>query len=195
LYQFKSHEPILTRRDWEIILQGTQRKTYQKGNVIIKEGTTQQQIYQLTYGICRIEKIVKSHRKGVVRKGTEKVDKKSASSMPLRQNSDSSLPSARTGKLAHSITHVIQLGTIGAPQTFGEVSMLIDGHASASVIADTDEVEVIVLDKNFINIMFVRFPDMAGRFYHYLASVLARRLSFHESASSGFVITEKSENM
>jgi len=49
------------------------------------------------------------------------------------------------------------------------------------VIADSEEVEVLDIDKGFIDVMFVRYPDMAGRFYHYLASVLARRLIFHET--------------
>jgi len=205
LYQFKSHEPIMTRRDWEIILQGTLRKTYQKGDIIIKEGTSQLTIYQLTYGICRIEKLMRlPSKKAMHRKATDKAEKRGGLGPHARQNSDPSLPrtSAASRDLTNSgsfptssssasptsspstSTTVLHLGTIGAPQTFGEVSMLIDGKASASVIADSDEVEVIVLDKNFINIMFVRYPDMAGRFYHYLASVLARRLSFHDAASS-----------
>jgi len=75
------------------------------------------------------------------------------------------------------------LGTVGPPQTLGELSVLMGSKASASVIADSDEVEVLVLEKSFMNIMFVRYPDMVGRFYHYLASIMARRLSFHEADS------------
>jgi len=140
LYQFKVSAPIMTHRDWKIILQGTSRRTYQKGHILIKQGTDQNQIYQLLFGTCHIERIAP---------GTKE--------------------------------RTIYLGTIGPPQTTGEVSLLIGTKASASVIADSDEVEVLILERNFINIMLVRYPDMAGRFYHYLASVLARRLNYHES--------------
>jgi len=153
---------------------------------------------------------VKSSKK-VQRKGDKVIDRRAIMEPPLRhQNSDPSIPSlSKQAKLSASngnsiigqpwntigttSGNSIPLGTIAPPQTFGEVSMLIDGKASSSVIANTDEVEVIVLDKNFINIMFVRYPDMAGRFYHYLASVLARRLSFHESAISHYWHTQKKE--
>jgi len=74
------------------------------------------------------------------------------------------------------------LGRIGPPQTLGEISLLLGGSATASVIADSDEVEVLDIEKGFIDVMFVRYPDMAGRFFHYLASVLARRLIFHETS-------------
>jgi len=82
------------------------------------------------------------------------------------------------------VTQYVQvLGTIGPPQTLGELSVLTGNKASASVIADSEEVEVLVLETSFMNIMFVRYPDMVGRFYHYLASIMARRLSFHEADS------------
>eukprot|EP01124_Arcella_intermedia_P024238 TRINITY_DN4034_c0_g1_i4.p1 TRINITY_DN4034_c0_g1~~TRINITY_DN4034_c0_g1_i4.p1 ORF type:complete len:1514 (-),score=449.67 TRINITY_DN4034_c0_g1_i4:136-4677(-) len=142
-YQFKGFVPIMTQRDWNVIIQGTTPKMYKAGEVIITEDTFLQNIYQITVGICRIEKTV-----------YDKVNSK---------------------------PKVQKLGTIGPPQTMGEVSLLQGTKASATVIADTD-VEVIILDRHFINIMFIRYPDMAGRFYHYLASVLARRLSYHESS-------------
>eukprot|EP01124_Arcella_intermedia_P002081 TRINITY_DN11142_c0_g1_i1.p1 TRINITY_DN11142_c0_g1~~TRINITY_DN11142_c0_g1_i1.p1 ORF type:complete len:1417 (-),score=314.61 TRINITY_DN11142_c0_g1_i1:21-4271(-) len=145
LYQFKVSVPIMTHQDWKIILQGTTRRTYRKGDIIIQEGTDQQQIYQITFGTCHIEKKV--------------IDK-------------------------NNKVKVLHLGTIGAPQTMGEVSILHGSKASASVIAASNEVEVMILDRHFIKIMFVRYPYMAGRFYHYLASVLARRLSFHESGTT-----------
>jgi len=141
LYQFKVSAPIMTHRDWKIILQASSRRTYRKGEFIIKQGTDQNQIYQLLFGSCHIERTPLGGKDRAVR----------------------------------------NLGTIGPPQTIGEVSLLTGSKATASVIADSDEVEVLILERNFINIMLVRYPDMAGRFYHYLASVLARRLNYHES--------------
>jgi CRP-like cAMP-binding protein len=71
-------------------------------------------------------------------------------------------------------SHNRPLGTMGAGQTFGEVSFLLSGGASASVIVDSDQVEVTVLEGYFINILFGMKPDIAGRFYkvRYKRSIL-----------------------
>jgi hypothetical protein len=39
-----------------------------------------------------------------------------------------------------------------------------------------------VIEGYFINILFVRYPELAGKFYHYLSSVLANRLNKREVA-------------
>jgi len=158
-YHFKVYEPIFTLADWKVMLHGSTKRTFNKGDVIIKEGSKSQKIYHITFGSCRVVK------KGQYTKRSREVHAKRL------QSSDQQSPK-KTIQL---------LGRIGPPQTLGEISLLLGGCATASVIADSDEVEVLDIDKGFIDVMFVRYPDMAGRFYHYLASVLARRLSFHEA--------------
>jgi len=54
---------------------------------------------------------------------------------------------------------------------FGEMSFLEGGAATASVIADEDAVDMYIIEGYFINIVFVKYPDLAGRFYCYIASV------------------------
>lgn len=73
------------------------------------------------------------------------------------------------------------LGTMEAGQMFGEISFLISGGATASVIADSEIVEVHVLEGYFINILFGMRPEIAGRFYKHLASVLQKRIRSREA--------------
>ena len=65
-------------------------------------------------------------------------------------------------------------------QTFGEISFLISGGATASVYAESEFVEVHVLEGYYINILFGIHPELAGRFYKYLANSLQRRVRSRE---------------
>lgn len=68
------------------------------------------------------------------------------------------------------------LGTMNAGEIFGEISFLDKRGASASVLASSDEVELYGIDGDYINMLFLRQPALAGRFYHYLANQLVKRL-------------------
>ena len=48
--------------------------------------------------------------------------------------------------------------------------------ATASVIADSETVDVYIMEGYFINILFGRKQELAGRFYKYLAHELQRRV-------------------
>ena len=73
------------------------------------------------------------------------------------------------------------LGEMGEGATFGEVSFLLSGGASASVIADSSSVEVYLLEGYYINILFGMKPELAGRFYKYLAKTLQRTVQLREA--------------
>jgi len=73
-----------------------------------------------------------------------------------------------------------RLGAMETGQTFGEISFLLSGGASASVIADGENVEVFLLEGYFLNILFGMKPELAGRFYKYLAKTLQRRVRSRE---------------
>lgn len=81
----------------------------------------------------------------------------------------------------------LEVSTMTENETFGEISFLFSRKspfkASASVVADTD-VELYIIEGSWVNILFVKYPGMAGRFYHYLASVLAHRLKKQEILES-----------
>ncbi len=58
---------------------------------------------------------------------------------------------------------------------FGEISFLEGNVASASVIADEDA-DVYIINGSFIDNLLRAEPALAGRFYHFLACNLSRRL-------------------
>jgi len=73
------------------------------------------------------------------------------------------------------------LGFIETGSLFGEMTFLEKGKATASVVTEGEDVSVYVIEGYFINILFVDHPHLAGRFYSYLCSILAMRLSDRES--------------
>eukprot|EP01122_Echinamoeba_exundans_P008896 TRINITY_DN302_c0_g3_i1.p1 TRINITY_DN302_c0_g3~~TRINITY_DN302_c0_g3_i1.p1 ORF type:complete len:1771 (-),score=520.87 TRINITY_DN302_c0_g3_i1:72-5384(-) len=84
------------------------------------------------------------------------------------------------------ITHPTEgpkvVGSMETGALFGEMSFLEGKGATASVIADSETVEMYILEGHFINIVFAAHPDLSGRFYAYLASVIAERLNAREKA-------------
>jgi CRP-like cAMP-binding protein len=65
--------------------------------------------------------------------------------------------------------------TIAPGEICGEMSLLEDAPASASVFAEED-VEAYHLDRPTLETMFELFPHLASRFYRSLARNLSRRL-------------------
>jgi len=126
---------MLSKEDWEFLLQGAKTEDFKMNEVIVSEGEDVQRIYQIIEGTCRIEK------------GTDQ-------------------PKV--------------LGKMDPGSTFGEISFLLSGGASASVLADSDNVQVYIMEGYFINILFSMKAEMAGRFYKYLATLLQRRVRVRE---------------
>ena len=60
---------------------------------------------------------------------------------------------------------------------FGEMSFLVSGHATASIVADGSHVKIYEIEQTSLYLLFVRFPVLAGKFYNYLVNVLATRLN------------------
>jgi hypothetical protein len=46
-------------------------------------------------------------------------------------------------------------------------------------------VTIQILEGWYINLLFVNYPDLAGKFYAYLCSVIAKRLKERELAIKG----------
>lgn len=70
----------------------------------------------------------------------------------------------------------VAFGRLGAGDIFGESAFLEASPASASVIADEDEVIVDVLDGQIVQSLLTSVPGLAPRFYQSLAVTLAQRL-------------------
>jgi CRP-like cAMP-binding protein len=73
------------------------------------------------------------------------------------------------------------VGYLNTGALFGEISFLDGSAATASVIANDEAVEVYVIEGHFINILFVKYPELAGRFFAYIAGVIAGRLNEREA--------------
>lgn len=79
---------------------------------------------------------------------------------------------------------VTNLAKMSNGSFFGELSFLEEGTnatATASVVSE-GEVTVQILEGWYINLLFVEYPDLAGKFYSYLCSVIAKRLNEREMA-------------
>jgi CRP-like cAMP-binding protein len=64
---------------------------------------------------------------------------------------------------------------IGPGEACGEISFLDELPATAHVVANED-VEAFYLDRPTLQSLFELFPHLGSRFYHSLATILARRL-------------------
>jgi len=51
----------------------------------------------------------------------------------------------------------------------------LNGTSPVQIIAN-DRCEALLIEADYLKCMFVRYPDMAGRFYQFLAAVLSRRV-------------------
>jgi len=77
-----------------------------------------------------------------------------------------------------------KLGILQAGDTFGELSFLLNCSATADVIADQDEVEIIALDAVHLRLLFHSDAGLAARFYRYLAGLIADRLFGRDDTES-----------
>jgi len=80
------------------------------------------------------------------------------------------------------------LAQLNPGNLFGELTFLEPITAYASVIART-LVSVYIVEGNMLNILFVCHPQLSGRFYCYLASILSGRLQEREIATIGSLIS------
>jgi len=76
----------------------------------------------------------------------------------------------------------IILASLEPGALFGEMTFLENGKATASVIAKGSNVAIYMIEGWYINTLFVDHPNLAGRFYSYLATILSKRLSDREEA-------------
>ncbi|PRP76312.1 phospholipase D1 [Planoprotostelium fungivorum] len=86
-------------------------------------------------------------------------------------------------------TTVLPSGGVGVlnvmveEETFGEMSFLDKIGASACVVAAEDGVEIFAIEGSFVNLLSRVYPDIASKFYRYIASILASRVRSREMKS------------
>jgi CRP-like cAMP-binding protein len=67
--------------------------------------------------------------------------------------------------------------------TFGEVAFLLGGCGNNLRVIANGRVELYVLEAEYLKRLFTAQPDLGGRFFKYLASLLEKRIRNHESRS------------
>lgn len=75
---------------------------------------------------------------------------------------------------------ILLLGSMGINEVFGEISFLQEGAATASIVADSDEVDIYIFEGYSINILFATQPELASRFFYYLSTMLSSRFEQRE---------------
>jgi CRP-like cAMP-binding protein len=80
----------------------------------------------------------------------------------------------------------VELGSLGKGEIFGEINFLTEGRATASVIADEEFVDMYFIDGTYLrDQLFKTHPHVVVRFYHYLCTILASRISQREQEGWG----------
>ena len=72
-----------------------------------------------------------------------------------------------------------EVGKMKSGESFGEITFL-NRHkngANATVIADSDEVELVIIEGYYISALFNIDITFAGKFYKYLCYLLANRIN------------------
>ena len=69
------------------------------------------------------------------------------------------------------------VGQIVPTEIFGEISFIQKNKTTAAVLAQSEEVEVLVIEGYYIKRLLEIHPELAGRFFHYICCVLQRRLN------------------
>jgi hypothetical protein len=68
-----------------------------------------------------------------------------------------------------------------AGDVFGELSFLLGGGASASIVAESETVTVIFVERVRLQRLFDANPQLAGKFYKFVALFMAKRLREREA--------------
>eukprot|EP01103_Thecamoeba_quadrilineata_P017674 TRINITY_DN6378_c0_g1_i1.p1 TRINITY_DN6378_c0_g1~~TRINITY_DN6378_c0_g1_i1.p1 ORF type:complete len:322 (+),score=53.20 TRINITY_DN6378_c0_g1_i1:3-968(+) len=158
----------LSKEEWDIILKGAKCFTYAKGQVVIREGTAYQRLYHIAYGRCRVVKRTVAGAGG-------------STLIPASESTTSSTDGP-VGPFNQTLDTELELGKMDAGEVFGEINYLHGGVATATVIANEENTTVYVIDGSFMNMLFERKPGLVGRFFYYIARLLARRIKAREDA-------------
>uniref|UniRef100_A0A7S2C4X5 cGMP-dependent protein kinase n=1 Tax=Haptolina brevifila TaxID=156173 RepID=A0A7S2C4X5_9EUKA len=82
----------------------------------------------------------------------------------------------------------VVVGHRGPGEMFGETSLLKEGHATASIVVDSENAILVCVDGSYLEKLFLSHPSLPGRFFAFLASYQAGRLrNLTASITSGIV--------
>jgi len=139
----------LSIHDWKVLCTGAQMITLRKDAYVIKEGDYNTALYRIKSGSVRIEKRAQQN-------GTEC----SVLLTKLEKN-----------KVFGEMSFVEDDWKPGTKEEEG-----LGGNVSASVIVDSDTIELYKIERLFIFSLFIADRDLFARFYQIIASMLADRI-------------------
>lgn len=80
------------------------------------------------------------------------------------------------------------VGHRGPGEMFGETSLLKEGHATASIVVESEEATLVCVEGAYLEKLFTSHPSLPGRFFAFLATYQAGRLRrLTASITSGVV--------
>ena len=85
------------------------------------------------------------------------------------------------GSLRKIDRQVNLLGKLGVGDIFGEISFIDAGAATATVVADEQDVKLYIIEGSVLSDLFEWQPHLSTRFYKYIATILQKRLRNRET--------------
>ncbi|KYQ93328.1 RasGEF domain-containing protein [Tieghemostelium lacteum] len=166
---FSNITDLPTRDEWNLILKGAKSVTFKKGDILMSEGVEYQKIFQIIKGECAIVKSIigTSNLLSQVMSGNQ-----SPTYSPIALGG-AEIPTPQSLVDPKSS---ITISKISQGSIYGEMTFLLTGGCSTSLVVTSDEVEVFILESYFLNIMLKSKPQLAPKFYKYLACVLESRV-------------------
>jgi len=99
------------------------------------------------------------------------------------------------GKLASSVhghKNSMSIVRIGEGEIFGELSFLEGSTSSVTILADSNVVELLVMEGHMLVQLFEWKPELAARFFKYLATVIEKRLHLREKVLASYLTASSS---
>eukprot|EP01094_Clydonella_sp_ATCC50884_P000676 TRINITY_DN1050_c0_g1_i1.p1 TRINITY_DN1050_c0_g1~~TRINITY_DN1050_c0_g1_i1.p1 ORF type:complete len:853 (-),score=266.69 TRINITY_DN1050_c0_g1_i1:483-3041(-) len=136
----------LTDEGWINMLEAASVTTYDKDEVIISHGDRPLTLFQLSKGSARVE-------------------------VPPGGGSDKGRAADAEGEAGDAAegTESNVVGRMECGEIFGEVSFVLGSLATANVLADEDDTEVVCFTRNTVAELFRTRPDLGAGFYHFLS--------------------------
>eukprot|EP01097_Dermamoeba_algensis_P009850 TRINITY_DN7083_c0_g1_i1.p1 TRINITY_DN7083_c0_g1~~TRINITY_DN7083_c0_g1_i1.p1 ORF type:complete len:595 (-),score=80.48 TRINITY_DN7083_c0_g1_i1:254-2038(-) len=180
----------LTKDDWKMILNGflgVRVVVYKPNTFVVCEGKSYHQIFQVARGTCTA---VKRKSCSDATSLTPKSPRSPRSPPSTHTTHTLNTPPSKhqdtpedsnTGSTLEDLDGMELLGEIKEGEIFGEIWFMDGGASSMSIITGSQGADIYIIEKYFINVLFVRLPRLAGRFYRYLCQILANRIAQREN--------------
>eukprot|EP01132_Coremiostelium_polycephalum_P003803 gene3803-4732_t len=172
----------LSERDWKILTTNAKVIKFKKEKKILSVGETNNNLYRVLNGRVRFESPIAngassnslSTSGGGAVSGSQADLKLSSSQQQSQQQQQLKLSTDSTNSNHNQQQNTIQYVECG--EIFGEESFLYDRPMMTNIISDSDDCELIEIERSFILQLFASEPILAATFYKHIAILMAERL-------------------